>query len=231
MRATRKAASTTSSTNSSDRTGASPARTLFRVALPIAVFALALWLLHDLLKEFHPRAVGAALDALRPRQWSLALACTALGYLILTLCDALALRALGRSVGPWRTMATSFMAYSIGNNLGVAAVSGGSVRYRLYSANGLPASEIAWIIGFCALTFSLGVMTVLGISLLIEAGSAGTVLHFRQSLATGIGVALLSIVTAYLVFTATRRRPLELGTRLLTLPRFPTAVLQVAIGC
>lgn len=93
MRATRKAASTTSSTNLSDRSGASHARTLFRVALPIAVFALALWLLHDLLREFHPRAVAAALDALRPRQWVLALALTALGYLILTLCDVLALRA------------------------------------------------------------------------------------------------------------------------------------------
>ena len=67
----------------------------------------------------------------------LALAGTALGYQILTLYDALALQELGRSLGPWRTMATSFMAFSIGNNLGVAALSGGSVRYRLYSANGL----------------------------------------------------------------------------------------------
>jgi phosphatidylglycerol lysyltransferase len=187
--------------------------------------------LHDLLREFHPRAVAAALDALRPRQWTLALACTGLGYLILTLYDALALRALGRSLGPWRTMATSFMGFSIGNNLGVAALSGGWVRYRLYSANGLAASEIAWIIGFCSLTFFLGVMSLLGLSLLVEAGSATTVLHVQQSLGTAVGVALLAIVAAYLVLTAVRRRPLEIGSRSLILPRFPTAVLQVVVGC
>ena len=161
----------------------------------------------------------------------LALACTALGYLILTLYDALALRALGRSLGPWRTMATSFMAFSIGNNLGVAALSGGSVRYRLYSAMGVPASEIAWIIGFCTLTFSLGVIALLGLSLLVEAGSAATVLHIRQSVATGVGVTLLALVAAYLVFTAARRRPLEIGSLSLTLPRFSTAAMQVAVGC
>jgi uncharacterized membrane protein YbhN (UPF0104 family) len=93
-------------------------------------------------------------------------------------------------------MATSFMAFSIGNNLGVAALSGGSVRYRLYSANGLPASEIGWIIAFCTLTFALGVMTLSGLSLLFEAGSAATVLHIQRSLGSGVGVAVLAIVVA-----------------------------------
>lgn len=128
-------------------------------------------------------------------------------------------------------MATSFMAFSIGNNLGVAALSGGSVRYRLYSANGLPASEIGWIIAFCTLTFALGVMTLSGLSLLFEAGSAATVLHIQRSLGTGVGVALLAIVAAYLVLAAVRRKPLEVGSLTLTLPRLATAAMQVMVGC
>ena len=53
-------------------------------------------------------------------------------------------------------------------NLGMAMLSGGAVRYRLYSAAGLSATEIATVIGLIGVTFAIGVSFVLGLTLLLE---------------------------------------------------------------
>ena len=48
----------------------------------------------------------------------------------------LALRYLGKTCRYARTLFTSFIAYSFGHNFGIAAFTGGAVRYRLYSSRG-----------------------------------------------------------------------------------------------
>jgi phosphatidylglycerol lysyltransferase len=113
----------------------------------------------------------------------------------------------------------------------VAALSGGSVRYRLYSVMGLSAADIGWLIGFCSMTFALGAMTLGGLSLVFEAGSSATLLHLPPGPACAAGWALLALVGAYLGVAAVRRRPLAIGSWSLTLPRLPTAAAQLLAGC
>ena len=76
----------------------------------------------------------AHLRAIPPRPIAAAMLCTAVSYWLLGFYDVLALRYLGKPLPYARTLFTSFIAYSFGHNFGIAAFTGGAVRYRLYSA-------------------------------------------------------------------------------------------------
>ncbi len=202
-----------------------------RAVLPIAAFSIALFVLHRLLSEIPLRSVIGAVHAVPASHWLLALCCAAGSYLSLVIPDVLSLHELGHHVGIRRTVSTSLMAAAVGNNLGVAALSGGAVRYRLYSAIGLPAGDIGWLVGFGSITFALGVMTLGGLSLVLEAGSSATLLHLMPGPARLVGFTLLALVAAYLAFIAVRRRPLAVRAWSIALPRLPTAAAQVLAGC
>ena len=64
---------------------------------------------------------------------------------------------------PYRIAALAgFTSYSVGHNVGASVFTGGAVRYRIYSAWGLDAVEVAKICFIAGLTFWLGNITVLG---------------------------------------------------------------------
>ena len=72
------------------------------------------------------------------------------------------MRTIGRNDVPYRIAAlTGFTSYSIGHNIGATVFTGGAVRYRIYSAYGLDAIEVAKICFVAGLTFWLGNATVL----------------------------------------------------------------------
>ncbi|TYO84723.1 UPF0104 family protein [Oceanicella actignis] len=67
---------------------------------------------------------------------------------------------------PLRIVAVGgFLGYSFGNTIGISVVSGGAVRYRIYSAFGLNAFEVASVSAFVALAFGFGI-TVIGLGAL-----------------------------------------------------------------
>ena len=65
---------------------------------------------------------------------------------------------------PYRIAALAgFTSYSVGHNVGASVFTGGAVRYRIYSAWGLDAIEVAKLCFIAGLTFWLGNVTVLGL--------------------------------------------------------------------
>jgi phosphatidylglycerol lysyltransferase len=54
------------------------------------------------------------------------------------------------------------LGYSIGNSIGISAVSGGAVRYRIYAAFGLDLYDVAAISSYIALAMGLGT-TIIGV--------------------------------------------------------------------
>src|SRR5205085_3931249 len=108
---------------------------------------------------------GEVLDALTTTDWrdfSIAALCVAGGYFTLTFYDLFALRTIGRYDVPyWAAALAAFTSYSVGHNVGASVFTGGAVRYRVYSAWGLTAVEVAKICFVAGLTFWLGNATVL----------------------------------------------------------------------
>ena len=124
----------------------------------IAIFLLALLALQNLLRDFHYHEVIAQLNALSGRQLLIALLFTALSYWTLTGYDLSALNYVGIKL-PYKLIAfAAFTGYAVSNNLGFMLLSGGSIRFRLYSAAGVSAGDIAKIVVFAGATFTIGIM-------------------------------------------------------------------------
>ena len=196
----------------------------------LVLFFVALWVLHREMAGVHFADVLAGFRALPWSAVFLALGFTCASYAALTGYDWLALRHIGRRL-PYRMIAlTSFIASVVGHNLGVALLSGGAVRYRLYSAAGLSASDIATVIGMIGLTFGLGVSFVVGLVMLLATSEAAQVLHLPGGLLQVTGVLILTLVFAYGVWGAVRRTPVRVRDWQLAVPRPGTTALQLVFA-
>lgn len=199
-------------------------------AVPIVLFAIAGRAIHRFLEDVTLADVSKALSD--TSGWALlaALVLTAISYLLLTLYDVLGLRYLGREL-PYRVAAfASFVSYAFSHNIGVAVLTGGAIRYRVYSALGLSAAEVATLTAFCGMTFGLGVGLVLSFSLILEPdllkiGAAGPPALYRV-LGWGIAAALI----LYLLWSGKRATPITLGHWRLRLPTPTQSLAQSLLG-
>ncbi len=197
----------------------------------IALFGLALFVLHRLLGQYHWRDILEHVRSISSRKLLRAAFFTCAGYGCLTLYDALAVRFAGARLPYHRVALISFMGYAIGHNVGLNSLSGGAVRYRTYSALGLSAKQIATIIAFGTLTFFLGAGVLLGLSLVTNAGMSGSILHVHTWLARLAGLLLLAGVAVYLGLVSTRHAPLTLGRLEIPVPKARVAFAQIGVSC
>jgi phosphatidylglycerol lysyltransferase len=206
-------------------------------AISLAIFALVIYVIHRELAQLHLRDVLAHLEAIPASILLLAVAFAALSYWLLGFYDVLALRYVDKTVGYARTLFTAFIAYAFGHNLGFAALTGAAIRYRLYAGDGLSATEVASVSGFCALTTGIGFSVIAGVSLLVEPAQATTALHLHRGWATALGLALLAFVGAYVIWGTTGRRLMEIrgwslrppGTRIV-IPQLALAVMDIGVA-
>ncbi|WP_127903043.1 bifunctional lysylphosphatidylglycerol flippase/synthetase MprF [Solirhodobacter olei] len=112
--------------------------------------------LHDVVRDAGRMPIGALIAAF---------AATAASYTALIGYDWSALRHIGRKL-PFPVVGVgAFLGYSLGNTIGISVLSGGAVRYRIYSAFGVNALEVAAISTFVSLAFGVGI-SVLGLAAL-----------------------------------------------------------------
>ncbi|MGB5445987.1 MAG: lysylphosphatidylglycerol synthase domain-containing protein, partial [Psychromonas sp.] len=111
---------------------------------------------HDLVNQMKEMPVGNFLFAS---------IFTIAGYTALIGYDWSALRYVGKKLPLPFVAFTSFIGYSLSNTIGVSWLSGGAVRYRLYSRVGISQSQIAMIIAFCVVGFGIGELLVGGLAL------------------------------------------------------------------
>ena len=98
--------------------------------------------LYRLLRGIDIHKVFAAMVQTKVRDVAISALFVAGGYFTLTFYDLFALRTIGRPEVPYRIAALAgFTSYSVGHNIGASALTGGAVRYRIYSARGLSASR------------------------------------------------------------------------------------------
>ncbi len=201
------------------------------VLLSLTIIAVALVVLFRMLRDIN---VDEVVKALRATGWShigAAAAFVAAGYFTLTFYDLFALRTIGRSQIPYRIAALAgFTSYSIGHNIGATVFTGGAVRYRIYSAYGLNAVEVAKICFVAGLTFWLGNATVLGLGIAYHPEAAGLIDQLPPAFNRGLAIVILGILACYIgwVWSA----PREIGRREwnVHLPSGPSTLLQIGIG-
>lgn len=194
------------------------------------MFFAAIFILYRDLENTRLIDVVGSLEALPKTRVIVALALTAASYLLLTAYDFLALNYVGHKLQWWETLFASFIAFSFSNNLGFALMSGGSVRYWIYTGFGLGPVEIWETVAFCTLTYGLGVTSVGGLMFLLDPAGIASILNLPQLLLRAAGIAMVVVVAAYLIIIVARRGPIALWRYHLRLPSLGCGLMQISVA-
>jgi len=201
------------------------------VVVSIAIAATAVFALVHALKKVDFDKVLGVIGETNLGLIALALLLVATSYWSLTFYDLFALRTIERTDIPYRIAAlASFTSYPIAHGIGAVALIAPVIRYRIYSRHGLSVFDVANISFLTGLTFWLGNLTALGLSVLWEPNSIGVIDFLPAPGNRAVAVALLAGVVAFLVWSwrsAGRIGPARWSVKL---PSGPMALLQIGLG-
>jgi glycosyltransferase 2 family protein len=201
------------------------------IVLSCGIIAVAAYTLFLLLGDVEVAKVTAALRDTPPHQIAIAALFVALAYLTLTFYDLFALRTIGKLDVPYRVAAfTSFTSYSIGHNIGATVLTGGAVRFRIYSAWGLDVIDVTKIAFITGLTFWLGNAFVLGGGMAFEPAVASAIDQLPPWANRLIGLTALAAIVGYLIWLLPRKRVVGWSGWLVTLPNAPLTLVQICLG-
>src|SRR6266545_4532040 len=192
------------------------------VALSLTIIAVAAVVLYRILLTIDASEVKEALLTADLRNVALAALFVAGGYFTLTFYDLFALRTIGRNDVPyWAAALAAFTSYSVGHNVGASVFTGGAVRYRIYSAWGLTAVEVAKICFVAGLTFWLGNATVLGLGIAYAPLAATAIDQLPPWINRAAAIVTLIVLASYVAWVWSKPRMIGRDGWQVTLPGGP----------
>src|SRR5262249_4881745 len=198
------------------------------IALSITIIVIAAIVLYRMLRGISFYEVVIALRQTSLSTILLAGSLVAGGYLTLTFYDLFALRTIGKHHVPYRIAALAgFTSYSIGHNVGVTVLTGGAVRYRVYSTWGLTLIDVAKICFIAGLTFWLGNAPVLGMGIAVGRGAATAIDQLPPWLNRTAACITLVTLAAYVAWVWHKPRLIGRDSWEVTLPGGPLTLLQI----
>jgi uncharacterized membrane protein YbhN (UPF0104 family) len=206
---------------------------VFRFVLPFisaCLFALAIWVLYRDLKNFHFHEIGHYFRELSPPRLFLAVLSSILSYVMLIGYDILGMRYIGHPLPSGKIAFASYIGYAFSNSVGFSFISGGAIRYRLYTAWGLSAAEIAKVVAFCIFSSFLGFFILAGISFLIKPETLPSSLRLPVYSVRPVGVFFMVLVAVYLSMIFFVRKPLVFRGHKLRLPSKKLLPAQILVS-
>jgi uncharacterized membrane protein YbhN (UPF0104 family) len=201
------------------------------VVVSITVIGIACYVLYHMLRGIDVDQVIEAIKQTEPSSIALAGLFVAAGYFTLTFYDWFAVRAIGRADIPYRVNAlAAFTSYSIGHNVGASVFTGGAVRYRIYSAWGLNAIDVAKICFLAGLTFWLGNAAVLGLGIAYHPEAAAAIDLLPPWFNRAAAFVIIATLVSYAIWVWMQPREVGRGPWTVVLPGGPLTLLQIAIG-
>lgn len=193
-------------------------------------FAVAAYMIYHQLSKYKLEDIKDALVSIPAHNLFLACMASLGGYVALSSYDFLALKYIGRKLAPWKWIFAGFIGFSISNNAGHAIVSGGAIRYRLYTRWRFHASEIVRMVTFSGFTYLVACffLIILGYFLTPDqAFGEGSVSHL-----TTLTVTVISALGLLVYFGASLfyKKPIIIKDVEFDIPSFKMALAQVFIG-
>jgi uncharacterized membrane protein YbhN (UPF0104 family) len=197
--------------------------------LGLGLFIAALWVLRHELQQVTLQDVVHELRSIPQLRLGGTLLLTGLGYLALTGYDLLGLRYLGLALPRRRVFFASFVGYALANNIPLAFLVGGSVRYRLYSGWGVSGADTASLVLFNILTYSLGLATAAALVFTLHPDAIPSLLRLPFPSTRPLGLAAAALVIGYLGWSARGRR-LGAGKWAFAPPPLSISIQQIAVS-
>jgi glycosyltransferase 2 family protein len=200
-------------------------------ALSATIVGISVFVLANILKDVDFARVASHVRAMPASQVGWVVLFVAGAYATLTGYDFFAVRTIGANHVPYRIAAlASLTSYAIGHSIGATAVSGGAVRYRIYSQFGLGVIDVAKICFLTGLTFWLGNFAVLGGGMAYRPDVPGRILQLSGETVRGIGIAALVVLCAYVAWASRRPRAIGIRNWSVRLPGGSSTLIQIGIG-
>ena len=196
----------------------------------LAALFVAVWLLYRELHGLSWGEVSASLSAIGPKGFAFAAGSTLIAYTALAFYDRIALAHMGyRFAWPFVAL-VSFVTYALAHNIGATVFSGGLIRYRAYSTKGLTAGQVALLVAFCSLTYTLSMFTVGGFALTFRPDVITRIGPFAPWMGQAAGAALLALIALYVLGSLRHFAPLKVRNFSLAYPRPEIAWRQLLAG-
>lgn len=137
----------------------------------VLLFVAAIYVVQKEFKHLSLKEIKLSFEQIPTFSLLMAGACTLLSFFVLSFYDKMAVRQIGYRLSFLKTAFASFCSYVLSHNIGLSAVSGAMVRFRLYGSWGLKPLEILQVIAFCSITYFIGVAVLVGALLIFKSNS------------------------------------------------------------
>ena len=198
--------------------------------LGLFFFAIAAYMIYLQLKRYTLDDIREAIIKIPNKNILYACIASFFGYVVLAGYDYLALRYIKRQLTPWKWIFAGFIGFSVSNNAGHAIVSGGAIRYRLYTRWRFQANEIVRMVTFSGFTYLVACFFLVILGYFITPGHAfgdGSVSHLTTMITAAVSaVGLLLYLSASLFY----KKPLQISGIEFQIPSFRMSLAQVALG-
>lgn len=197
--------------------------------LGLFFFAFAVFMIYRQLSKYTLQEIKDAILAVPNKNILYACIASFCGYMALSSYDYLALKYIRHKLATWKWIFAGFIGFSVSNNAGHAIVSGGAIRYRLYTRWRVQASEIVKMVTFSGFTYLVACffLVILGFML-----SPGHLLASVSSPLVNWGLMIFSVcgMIFYLWGCAFYKKPIIIKEIEFEAPSVPMAIAQMVIG-
>ena len=193
-------------------------------------FAVAAYMLYHQLSRYSWQDIKDALFSIPAHNLWLACLASLCGYVALSSYDYLALRYIKRKLAPWKWIFAGFIGFSVSNNAGHAIVSGGTIRYRLYTRWRFHATEIVRMVTFSGFTYLVACFFLIIVGYLLTPNHAfgdGSVSKLTTEIVTLVSALGLLVYFGASLFY---KKPIIIKEVEFDIPSFRMALAQVFIG-
>lgn len=205
---------------------------LFKVAptiLALGLFMAAGSLLYKTLKKHSWDDFVNAIGAVPVSHIYWAIGLTIITYIVLAGYDFSAMHYVRKKVPKYRVFLAAFMGFAFSQNLGVAPITGGSVRLRIYTICGINAKDVAKIVAFCVLTYSIGVTAIFGFVMAFFPYYLEPFEFLPENLSQVLGWGTLAVVGGYILWVGRRKEPIRFKGFEFNMPSAPLSLFQLII--
>jgi len=160
----------------------------------------------------------------------LAALCAAGAFTVLALYEIIVVRYVKQTIGRAKPMLTAYIAFPLGHAVGQAMLSGGALRYRMYTPAGFSATEVGATALLASMPYAIAFGLLLDISLVLAADTLEPMFRISSGWLRVLGLVGLAKDAGYMLLILLRKRPVKLGGWSVNLPTPAMTALQLGVG-
>ena len=205
-----------------------------RLLLFLGTILILLLTLHALSEHFSEhgyRQIHRAFLSFTRLQIFLAMGIGLFSYICLIGFDWIGLQRAQKKLHPARVAMTAFLAHTLGQTVGFAALTGGAIRMRGYGHAGLSVSEISQVVLMSTLGFVFGAWVLIGLAFVFESDSALLLLHVSPVVMQTLGCVILLAFGVMVFVVGKQGRQLHIFQFCFWIPDRRTVIGITALSC